>query len=94
MRDHRPGLARFRVIQKKPHAECLGPLDGDEPHLSADMIRVYQIDHLCLVALGIFFQPGNSLFDHLAKPGTDLKTFIHGTIGDHGWHLDCEIPEA
>jgi hypothetical protein len=82
------------VVKEEPHAESLGALHGHQLHLPADMIAVYQLGDLRLIGLGIPLQAGNPFFNHVAKTGTDLKSFIGCDIGDHGRHPRSGISEA
>jgi len=87
-RDQRSRQAGLCPVQEKPHAQRLGPLDGHQPHMPADVVAIGQIHHLHFVELGVFFQPGNPIFNGLAKPWADLKTFADSTVGHHGLLLD------
>jgi hypothetical protein len=55
------------------------------------MIAVNQLGDLRLIVFGIPLQAGNPFFNHVAKTGTDLKSFTGCDIGDHGRHLDLEF---
>jgi hypothetical protein len=62
--------------------------------MPANVIPVYETINLRFILHGIPLQPGNPFFHRAAKPWTDLKAFLRGAIGDHGWHLNAEIPRA
>jgi hypothetical protein len=60
--------------------------------MPAYVIPVYEVVNLRFIVHGIPLQPGNPFFHRAAKPWTDLKAFLRGAIGNHGWHLNAEIP--
>jgi hypothetical protein len=62
--------------------------------MPANVIPVYEAINLRFILHGIPFQPGNPILHRAAKPRTDLKSFVRGAIGDHGWHLNAEISRA
>jgi hypothetical protein len=92
--NQRPGQAGSGTIQKQPHAQRLGPLDGHQPHLPADMVAIHQPIRLRLVKLRILLQPRNPLFKSAAKSWTDLKAIAGCTPSDHGKLLKKETAPA
>jgi len=85
---------RLRPVKEQPHAQGFGPLHEYQPHLPANMVRIFEMRHLSLVSLRISLQPLNSLLHATPKPGTDFKPFIDGTVGNHGRLLRAENLEV
>jgi hypothetical protein len=85
---------RLRPVKEQPHAQGFGPLHEHQPHLPANMVRIFEMRHLSLVPFRILLQPRNSLLHATPKPGTDFKPFIGGTVGNHGRLLKAEILEV
>jgi hypothetical protein len=56
------------------------------------VIAILEQRHLCLVELGVLFQPCNPFLDGMAKSRADLKAFNGRTIGDHGKLLKKSAP--
>jgi hypothetical protein len=54
------------------------------------MISIDEPRYERLVALGISFEPRDSLLDGALKPGTDFIAFIESAVGDHGGLLGPE----
>jgi hypothetical protein len=76
------------AIKKDTHAQGLGALGGDQPHLPADVIAALETSGLGFIPSGVKLQPGDALLDGAAKTGTDLKALFEAGIGiAHGADL-------
>jgi hypothetical protein len=82
--DQRLGQARAGAIEKESHAQGLCTLHRNQAHLPANVIAVVDPRHKGLVGFGITLEPGDAVFNRLAKARADLITFMGGEVADHG----------
>jgi hypothetical protein len=72
------------AVEEEPHAQRLGPLNGHQTHLTADMVAIFEEGNLGLIELGIFLQAGDPLFDGVTEAGADFEIFAYCKVSHHG----------
>jgi hypothetical protein len=83
----RAGDTGAGAVEKEPHPQGFGTLDGYQAHMAADVIGVFKIFDPGFIVGGIPLQARNSCFDHGAKAGADLVGIVGSAVIGHGWHL-------
>jgi hypothetical protein len=86
-RNQRTRQASHGTIEKDPHTEGFGPLNGHQANLPANMIAALEMGHLRFIPLCIPLQARDSFLDGQSEPGTDFKAFRGIEIVDHRIHL-------
>jgi hypothetical protein len=85
--NQRTGQPGAGSIQKQPHTQSVGALHGHQPHLAANVVRIFEQYQVGFILHGILFQPGKALFHGATEAGADLKAFSDSAIGHHKEHL-------